>query len=147
MFTGPCQAAILEVMTRVLGEEHPDTLTAMQNLGGSLRRSVRDLPKILQRNLNLPSRGGRRQLSGISGIERRAQTSEVRMVRQIERLRPKLQPVALADLKILEHREVRADQTGLSEDVAAGVAPFARSGVLECRRIEPLLAMLARRRL
>src|SRR5712691_8421201 len=69
------------------------------------------------------------------------------MVRQIERLRPKLQPVALADLKILEHREVRADQTGLTEDVAAGVAPFARGGVLECRRIEPLLAMLARRRL
>src|SRR5260221_12902 len=69
------------------------------------------------------------------------------MMRRLERFRADLQPVALAYLKILEHREVRADQTGLTVGITPGVAPLARSGVLECRRIEPLLAMPPRRRL
>src|SRR5438093_10381583 len=69
------------------------------------------------------------------------------MVRQVERLCPKLHPFLLGYLEILENREVHGDGSGLTVDVAASVAPVARRGVPERRRIEPLLAMAASGRL
>ena len=67
---------------------------------------------------------------------------ELRVVEEIERLEPELQPHVAAGLEVLEQREIEVVDAGAAQDVASGVAELPESRLREGGRVEPLFDAL-----
>ena len=104
----PC--ADLELATHSAGSENravPSAGSAFRELQAAAlarnrRRVSQSSEKKLECELYLPARRRRGQLARVGRIERPAQPAKVGMIRQIEGLGPKLQPLVLSNLEILE---------------------------------------------
>src|SRR5262249_35125409 len=74
--------------------------------------------------------------------QRQFRSSEVRMVREVERFEAELNLVTFANPKVLHRGEIPRDQAGADHGVAADVAERAEGLEHECRRVEEAVRVL-----
>jgi len=92
-----------------------------------------------RRRRNLPGRVAIGVFGAVANKNDRIRVEEIRVIEEIERLRPELQVKSLVDTELLEKRSVGVDQTGSPDRPARDVPKGSGNRQDEGLRIEPMI--------